>query len=351
MWRLNWRRFWRNNTSSCRGSRAFPSAWLLLLHCASPRANYLLRVLPPGRVLRFAQVHDDRLWQCFCGLLRIAANSSTLPMSLGSLGLRRALCTSAPAYWASWADTLPMIPQRHPVVVEDMVSWLNRQTDVPCLRAAAAVADQLTGVSGFSPPSWEALVAGVRPPPHEPDDNEPGCSRFEKAMLRSQGGCGAGVALSTSPTCALTRIEPPFFRTLLLRRLRLPLSLTQSDCPCGRPLDSRGHHRAACSRSGVLGRRGICSGECCCPRVSRGWSARHNKHPGSRYGCCPPEPFRHETFGDGRGRAPPVQRAAAGLGHHARVEFALRRVASAWSSKQRWGSVGRSTPTEEPHVS
>ena len=79
----------------------------------------------------------------------------------------------------------------------------------------------------------------------------------EKALLRSQGGCGAGVALSTSPTCALTRIEPPLFHTLLLRRLRLPLSLTQRDCRCGRPLDSRGHHRAACARSGVLGRRGF----------------------------------------------------------------------------------------------
>ena len=47
------------------------SAWLLLLHCASPRANYLLRVLPPDQVLRYAQVHDDRLWHCFCALLGI----------------------------------------------------------------------------------------------------------------------------------------------------------------------------------------------------------------------------------------------------------------------------------------
>ena len=59
--------------------------------------------------------------------------------------------------------------------------------------------------------------------------------------MRSQGGCGAGVALSTNPTCVLTR-EPLFFRILLLRRLRLPLSLTQRDCRCG---------------AGVLGRRGF----------------------------------------------------------------------------------------------
>ena len=50
-------------------------------------------------------------------------------------------------------------------------------SDVPCLTVVAAVADQLIGVGGFSLPSWEALVVGVRPSFHEPDDNEPGCSR------------------------------------------------------------------------------------------------------------------------------------------------------------------------------
>ena len=98
-------------------------------------------------------------------------------------------------------------------------------------------------------------------------------SDSEKAMLRSQGGCGAGAAFSTSPNCALTRIEPPFFRTLLLRRLRLPLSLTQRDCRCGRPLDSCGHHRAACARSGVLGRRGFAV-ESAAARVCREGGAR-----------------------------------------------------------------------------
>ena len=89
-------------------------------------------------------------------------------------------------------------------------------------------------------------------------------------MLRSQGGAGA--AFSTSPNCALTRIEPTFFRTLLLRGLRLPLSLTQRDC-CGRPLDSCGHHRAACARSGVLGRRGFAV-ESAAARVCREGGAR-----------------------------------------------------------------------------
>ena len=41
------------------------------------------------------------------------------------------------------------------------------------------------------------------------------------------------------------------------RRLRLLLPLTGRNCRCGFPLDSSGHHRAACARAGVFGRRGF----------------------------------------------------------------------------------------------
>ena len=44
-----------------------------------------------------------------------------------------------------------------------------------------------------------------------------------KASVRSQGGPGAGLALTTCPTCLVTRLEPQLFRVLLLRRFRLPL--------------------------------------------------------------------------------------------------------------------------------
>ena len=76
-----------------------------------------------------------------------------------------------------------------------------------------------------------------------------------KALTHSQGGSGAGLALSTCPTCRVTRLELHLFRVLLLRHLRLPFSLTFRNCRCGLPLDACGHHRAACARAGVLGRR------------------------------------------------------------------------------------------------
>ena len=76
-------------------------------------------------------------------------------------------------------------------------------------------------------------------------------------MIRSQAGPGAGTALSVVPTGFLTQIPPHLFRIVLLRRLRLPLPLSSHTCRCGRPIDSFGHHRAACARAGVLGRRGF----------------------------------------------------------------------------------------------
>ena len=75
---------------------------------------------------------------------------------------------------------------------------------------------------------------------------------FER--LRSQSGPGGSLALTTCPT---TKIPPHLFRVVLLRHLRLPLPLSPHTCGCGLPIDSFGHHRASCTRTGALGRRGF----------------------------------------------------------------------------------------------
>ena len=131
--------------------------------------------------------------------------------------------------------------------------------------------EELTGI-------LDELAMGARPNFREPEDFEPGCtrdgwqheapSRVERqfrdanlftrlgddrvAMVRSQGGPGAGLALSTCPVSRLTKIVPQVFRVTLLRRLQLPLPLTARFCRCCRPLDPCGHHRAACALAGVL---------------------------------------------------------------------------------------------------
>ena len=37
-------------------------AWLLLVYCASPRAQHLLRNIPPDHILPYARAHDDAIW-------------------------------------------------------------------------------------------------------------------------------------------------------------------------------------------------------------------------------------------------------------------------------------------------
>ena len=117
----------------------------------------------------------------------------------------------------------------------------------------------------------------MRPEPLQPDEFEPGC-QIRRVAARGcfQGGGSVqgreplqpvgqrvegigsfpgrcrrwiGILLArcaASPASAL--IPSP-----LLRRLRLPLPLSGRSCRCGVPLDSSGHHRAACARAGILG--------------------------------------------------------------------------------------------------
>ena len=69
----------------------------------------------------------------------------------------------------------------------------------------------------------------------------PRLSDTQKTMLRSQSGPGAGAFLSTAPSNPLTRIDSFTFRTLLCRRLRLPIPLSTRICRCGRTIDPHGH--------------------------------------------------------------------------------------------------------------
>ena len=176
-----------------------------------------------------------------------------------------------------------MIFARHPGVVHCFVEQLEGHSLTPFLSAAAASVRVLRGTMGFDPPTWQSLCEGARPELLEPDDFEPGterggwqheaASRVERqfreevlceqmtpqarAFVRSQSGPGGSMVLTTAPTSVLTKIPPHLFRVVLLRRLRLPLPLSQHAYRCGRPIDPFGHHRAACARTGALGRRGF----------------------------------------------------------------------------------------------
>ena len=66
----------------------------------------------------------------------------------------------------------------------------------------------------------------------------------------------SGVPFTSFPASPISRFDSSVFRVLLLRRFWLPLPPSTRKCRCGRLLDVRGHHRAACAVVRVLGRRG-----------------------------------------------------------------------------------------------
>ena len=93
----------------------------------------------------------------------------------------------------------------------------------------------------------EFLVANVRPI----------VGPTEQALFRSQQGPMAALPFTCIPITTESRFQPQELQVLFLRRLWQPLPLSSLTCRCGRPLDPRGHHRAACPLAWVLGRRGF----------------------------------------------------------------------------------------------
>ena len=239
--------------------------------------NYLLRMLPPSVTAEYAGAHDSAVLSTFADFLGVdglpdrARRIAQLPLLLGGLGLVSAAQTSVSAYWASWADCLPVLGQHLPPAAQAFLRDLEAPAPhVPCFWAAATTRAELS-LADWTPPSWRELCDGVPAPTLQED----GPSTFvrgwqgaaasavarrqceqllstldpsSEALLRSQQGPFASRFLTTVPTCPALSYPSHLFRVLLLRRLRLPLPLSQRYCRCRRPLDSLGDHRAACTR-------------------------------------------------------------------------------------------------------
>ena len=65
------------------------AAWLLLVHCAGARANYIARVVEPGTAEDFCRAHDERLWRCLCAIMQVSPvqPAETMESSLHASGV------------------------------------------------------------------------------------------------------------------------------------------------------------------------------------------------------------------------------------------------------------------------
>ena len=152
-------------------------SWLLLLLCASPRANHALRTVPPLEIQAYARAHDQAMWhtlkQCLGGAAEAEAphakTLATLPAHLGGLGIQSAERASPAAYWAGLADALPVIQARLPAFAARYHAALESGGgDVPSLRATADSRELLQAECWEACPSWRAILQEARlvPPKH-----------------------------------------------------------------------------------------------------------------------------------------------------------------------------------------
>ena len=130
---------------------------------------------------------------------------ATLPMRMGGLGLRSASRLRAPAFWASWADALPMFQERLPELAAQIVRDMAAEPG-GCLGDLQEASNVLDRYGFVGRPSWEKLRLGARPGPHEAEPGEwpHGWQYF--ASSTSEHHFRETVVLSraplTMPTCA-----------------------------------------------------------------------------------------------------------------------------------------------------
>ena len=138
------------------------ACWLLLLMCASSRANFWLRMIRPEETRYVAERHDGLVWECLKGVLGTssaplsAKATANLPLSMGGLGLTSALEVRTAAFWASWADSMKMVKERHPTIANELMVGIDRE-EGPCFQSVRTC-QQLLVDAGFLVPPWPELV-------------------------------------------------------------------------------------------------------------------------------------------------------------------------------------------------
>ena len=265
-------------------------AWLLHYFCVVPRANHLLRQVPPSAADAATGAQDALTGDGLCQLLGQAPGSlpqeveeqARLPRRLGGLGLRDARRTALAAYWASWADALPTLCARFPWFREGFAARLvadpgdgSAVRGVACLEELQHARSQVAQTGAA--PTWEQVLAGVKPANLHtqagPGEWQHGWQAVAaaareqqdytnllatlptgaQARLRSCGGAHAADWLTVAPTCDNLHLTNAEFVFLLRFRLGLPVGVLGGRCRgkrCRCFLDARGLHSACCMRSG-----------------------------------------------------------------------------------------------------
>ena len=85
------------------------------------------------------------------------------------MGLAQAVRTAPAAYWAAWADALPVLAARSPAFAAWTVRALSGEHTPACLRATEESRSLLVAEGWSEPPAWDELARGAAPRAAEAD--------------------------------------------------------------------------------------------------------------------------------------------------------------------------------------
>ena len=197
----------------------------------------------PGQISTFASQHDDQIWACLCTLLGVDPASvthssrigATLPLRLGGLGLSSAVRLRFAAHWASWADCIRMVHQRHPSVARTIIDAVEANDPAQAAQGVVSSINSLRS-AGFVIPSWDEgkdpIKAQLRKrthPSHVLDDRRMqllSCTKFSWKK-----NCALSWTSQRRLSCAL-RVAPshPSHSLVCPRSGRPPSHLSPSGC-------------------------------------------------------------------------------------------------------------------------
>ena len=126
---------------------------LLLSFCAAGGANFFLRQ-PTIKASGSVSVESCSSFPT-CG----AQELSSLPMWEGGVGFRSARRTQPAAQWASWAEALKMVKERHLVVADTILGALESGAETSSTQAILKCTRVLHD-AGFESPAWGELAEG-----------------------------------------------------------------------------------------------------------------------------------------------------------------------------------------------
>ena len=153
-------------------------AWLILLYCGVSRANFFIRAVSPDCSLQFAtdtrrKSGDALPLQSACCQRQFQIPPKPLPRCpCLQEGCRSSVRLRHAAHWASWADSIKMIGERHPEVAATILRAVDGNNGSRSIQAINSCTRHLEE-AGFVAPDWVQLASGEVQAPNVVDEDEP----------------------------------------------------------------------------------------------------------------------------------------------------------------------------------